>query len=104
MTAASKPSKTPSAAAPEQGPDQLPFAQLGRLGRTSWPRHLAAIGTILVFWIVGGGAAAVLVISFTTNLTPAVPSTYLALMASFIPMLAGTAIAVRFITNARSSP
>jgi membrane protease YdiL (CAAX protease family) len=97
MTTTSKPPNTPSADAPEQRADQLPFAQLGRLGRTSWPRHLAAIGTIILFWIVGGGAAAVLVTSLTTGVSPAVPSVYLALMASFVPMLAGTAVAVRFI-------
>lgn len=97
MTAASKSPNTPSADAPEQDPDQLPFAQLGRLGRTSWPRHLAAIATILVLWIVGGSAAYLLVASLTTNLSPAVTSAYLALSASFLPMLAGTAVAVRFI-------
>lgn len=97
MTAASTPPSTPSTDGPEQGPDELPFAQLARLGRTSLPRHLAAIGTILLFWIVGGGAAAVLVASLTSRMDPALPSLYLALMASFVPLFVGTVVAVQFI-------
>lgn len=96
MTSA-RPSTTPSTGGTAEGPAQRPFAQLGRLGHTSWSRHLAALTTIVVFWTVGGGAAAVLVLSLTKDPSPGSPSAYLALMASFVPLLAGIAVAVRFV-------
>jgi hypothetical protein len=41
---------------------QLPeYTQLARLGRTSWQRQVAAIATILFFWLVLGAAAALAV-------------------------------------------
>jgi membrane protease YdiL (CAAX protease family) len=79
---------------------QWEYSQLGRLGRTSWQRHVAAIATILFIWLVLGAAASLAVMGFgPSDFDLAVPSptAYIAINVSLAMMLAGLAVAVRFI-------
>lgn len=82
------------------GQAELNYAQLGRLGLTSWQRHATAIAVILFFWLVVG-AAATLAVAFLEpgSLDLAHPSLagYLAVNASLVSLLAGVLIAVRVI-------
>jgi hypothetical protein len=80
---------------------QLPeYTQLARLGRTSWQRQVAAIATILFFWLVLGAAAALAVMGLAPggyDLAAPSPTAYIAINVSPLAMLAEVAVAVRFI-------
>jgi uncharacterized protein len=82
---------------------QLEFSQLARLGLVSWRRHVAAILTIVFFWFGLGTAATVAVATLTGTYDPAAPrdgfslSGYLLINVPFPFLLAGLAVAVRFI-------
>lgn len=96
-------STNPSAALSEAQPTQVQFSQLGRLGLVSWRRHVAAILTILFFWNGVGTAAMVAVAGLAGMDDPFAPrsgfslSGYLVINVSFPFLLAGIAVAVRFI-------
>jgi membrane protease YdiL (CAAX protease family) len=96
----------PSAANPEAPPAQptdLEFSQLGRLGLVSWLRHVAAILTIIFCWFGLGTAATAAVATLTGVYDPSAPrdgfslSGYLLISVPVPFLLAGVAVAVRFI-------
>jgi uncharacterized protein len=83
-------------------PGEAGFLQLGRLGRTSWRRHLAAVATILGSWLVLGGVATVVVQRAVAgpdlaNWDPGSLGGYLVVNASLLCLLAGVAVAVRSV-------
>ena len=99
-------SPRPSPTSPPPPASESPqpeFSQLARLGLVSWRRHVAAILTIVFFWFGLGTAATVAVATFTGVYDPSAPrdgfslSGYLLISVPFPFLLAGLAVAVRFI-------
>lgn len=83
-------------------PGEADFTQLGRLGRTSWRRHLAAVATIVGFWVVLGGVVTVLAMRAAAGDDPAgwtggSLGGYLVVNASLLCLLVGVAVAVRYV-------
>lgn len=80
--------------------EQSEYTQLARLGRTSWQRRVAAIATILFFWLVLGTAAAVAFMRLASGdfdrAAPS-PTAHVAINLGLLMMLVEVAIAVRFI-------
>lgn len=83
---------------PPASDQQLRFSDLGRLGRTSWRRHLAGFGVVVGCWIILGGAASFAAIRPLSAPGAGGPlSWYLVVNLPFPFLLAGVLIAVRFV-------
>ena len=91
---------TPARTVPEPASaveDDLPYSRLGSLGLTSWRRHVAAVVVIALSYVVLGGAAVVAVLLPAGGVDRESVRWYLAVNASVVCLLAGVAVAVRWV-------